>query len=320
MVESNVVHAEGASARVGRIRLILTVVLLLNIAVALAKLVWGIVTDSTAMQADGFHSLFDGASNVIGLAGVAFASRPADTSHPYGHGKYETYASAAIAGMLVFAAYRVASSSIAKLSGAESAARIDAVSFAVMIGTLFVNLGVMSWERRAGRRLGSQILIADAGHTGSDVLVSLGVIASLVLVKYFDLPMADPIVALIVAVMIVRTAWEIFKEASDTLADSARIPEREVCDIVKQVPGVLGCHGVRTRGSQAEVYADLHILVDPGSSVAEGHAIAEDVERHLLDRIPRIVDAVVHVEPLGEHAEGDRRERHFRAERGLGGR
>ncbi|MGV8083467.1 MAG: cation diffusion facilitator family transporter [Coriobacteriia bacterium] len=303
MAESSVVRAEGASVRIGRIRGVLFAVLLLNIAVAVAKLVWGIVSGSAAMQADGFHSLFDGASNVVGLVGVAFASRPADTTHPYGHTKYEAYASAAIAGMLVFAAYRVASSSIAKLSGTEPEARIDFVAFAVMIGTLVVNLGVTVLERRAGQRLGSQILMADASHTGSDVLVSLGVIVSLVLVKYFDLPMADPVVALVVALMIVRTAWEIFKEASDTLADSARIPEADVCAVAREAPGVLGCHGVRTRGALTEVYADLHILVDPRNSVAEGHAIAEAVERRLLERMPQIADAVVHVEPLGEHDE-----------------
>lgn len=301
MVSSGVAHTDRASLRTREIRRVLGIVLLLNILVALAKLIWGLVTGSAAMQADGFHSLFDGASNVIGLVGIAFAARPADTGHPYGHSKFETYASAAIAAMLVFAAYRVGSSAIAQLTGARDPARVDAISFVVMIGTLCVNLVVTVWERRAGRRLGSQILIADASHTGSDVLVSLGVLVSLVLVRFFNLPLADPIVALIVALMIMRTAWEIFKEASDTLADTARIPEKDVCDVAREVPGVLGCHGVRTRGSQAEVYADLHILVDPGQSVAEGHAIAEEVERRLLQHMPQIADAVVHVEPMGEH-------------------
>ena len=91
------------SSRIARIRRVLWVVLVLNLAVALAKLGWGLLTNSTAMQADGFHSLFDGASNVVGLVGISIASRPADRTHPYGHSKYETYASAAIAGMLVFA-------------------------------------------------------------------------------------------------------------------------------------------------------------------------------------------------------------------------
>ncbi|MDZ4063859.1 MAG: cation diffusion facilitator family transporter, partial [Coriobacteriia bacterium] len=166
----------GASPRTRRIRRILWAILALNLAVAVAKMTWGYVTGSVAMQADGFHSLFDGASNVVGLVGMYIAGRPADREHPYGHGKFETYASAAIGAMLALAAYRVGSSAIQALLDGSPTPRVDAVSFAIMIGTLAVNVGVTTYERRVGRKLGSAILVADASHTGSDVLVSLGVI------------------------------------------------------------------------------------------------------------------------------------------------
>ena len=285
-----------SSQRVRDIRRVLWAILGLNIGVAVAKLIVGFSTGSAAMQADGFHSLFDGTSNVVGLVGMTAASRPADRDHPYGHSKYETYASAAIAAMLGIAAYRIGSDAIARLFGAAGETRVDAVSFAVMVVTLAVNVGITTWERRVGRRLGSEILVADASHTGSDILVSLGVIVSLVLVK-LGWAQADPIVALLVAVAIVNTAWGVMKQASVTLSDSVRIPPVEIREAVLSVSGVLGAHHIRTRGSEAAVYVDLHVQVDETRTVADGHRIAEEVERTVCDRFPHVVDVIAHLEP-----------------------
>lgn len=286
-----------AVARIRQIRRVLWVILALNLLVAAAKLVWGYVSGSVAMQADGFHSMFDGASNVVGLLGIGLASQPADRDHPYGHAKYETYASAAIGVMLALAAYNVGSNAIRNLVMGGEPPSVTAASFAIMVGTLLVNLGVTFYERIIGRRLGSEILKADAAHTASDAWVSLGVIGSLAAVR-LGYPAADPIIALVVAGAIAFTAWRVFKQATVTLSDAARIPPADICAVARSVPGVLGCHHVRTRGTEAEVYVDLHIQVDPEMSVAEGHSICDDVEKILCDAFPAAVDVVVHVEPL----------------------
>ena len=276
-------------ARTAEVRRVLWVVLFLNVAVAAGKFLYGLLIDSAAMQADGFHSMFDGVSNVVGLIGMSLAARPADRDHPYGHGKYETYASAIIGAMLVLAAYRVGSAAIARLTGGGAVPVVTVVSFVVMIGTLAVNLAVTAWERGAGRRLGSSILVADASHTGSDVFVSVGVIAGLVIVR-LGYSKADAVVALFVSAAIVYTAWKVFKEAGVTLSDAARIPVSEICAVVLGVPGVLGCHHVRTRGSEAEVYVDMHIQVDATRTVADGHRIAELTERTVADHFDSVAD------------------------------
>lgn len=286
--------------RIRSIKRVLWVILVLNLGVALAKIVWGTVTKSSAMQADGFHSIFDGASNVVGLVGMSLAGRPADDDHPYGHGKYETYASAIIGAMLLLAAYRIGSEAVNALTGHVQPPTVDAMSFVVMIGTLAVNLFVTMWERRVGKKLGSSILVADASHTGSDVMVSVGVLVSLVLVK-MGFPIADPIVALLVSVAIVYTAWGVFRQASATLSDSARIAPAAVCEAALRVPGVKGCHSIRTRGSEAEVYVDLHVQVDSESSVADGHAVAEAVEREVAKSFDNVVDVIAHLEPYDEY-------------------
>ena len=211
---------ELGGGRIQSIKRVLWIILFLNLAVAFAKIAAGTIANSSAMQADGFHSIFDGASNVVGLVGMSFASRPADDDHPYGHAKYETYASAIIGAMLLLAAYRIGSEAIAQIVNPTDVPDITTLSFVVMIGTLAINLFITTWERRVGKKLGSSILVADASHTGSDVLVSVGVIVSLILVKFFNMPLADPIVALLVCVAIVYTAWGVFKHASATLSDS----------------------------------------------------------------------------------------------------
>lgn len=283
--------------RARTIKRVLWVILGLNLAVALAKLLYGMFIGSVAMTADGFHSMFDGTSNVIGLVGMSLALRPADDDHPYGHTKYETFASLVIGAMLMLAAWRVGAAAVERLISGGAPPRVDVMSFVIMVVTLAMNIGVTTYERRVGTRLGSEILVADASHTGSDVFVSLGVIGGLAAVR-LGFPIADPIIGLVVAGFIVVAAVRVFKAADATLADHARMLPSEIKDAVLTVPGVLGCHDVRTRGSVAEVLVDLHIQVDPVLSVAEGHAIAEEVERALCERFDQIADVIAHLEPL----------------------
>lgn len=295
--------AAGDAARIRSVRLVLWAILGLNLAVAAAKYVYGVATASIAMQADGFHSLFDGTSNVIGLIGVAVATRPPDRDHPYGHAKYETFAAAAIGAMLLLASWKVGSAAWRRLFDGGEAPRVDAGSFAVMVVTLAVNVGVAVWERRMGRTLRSELLVADASHTGSDILVSLGVLAGLAAVR-LGWPLADPLLALLVAVAILWTAGQVLRQADVALSDTARLPVPDVCSVVLGVPGVLGCHSVRTRGTAAAIYVDLHVQVDPAVTVAEGHRIAETVERAVCDRFPEAADVLAHLEPYDSYQAG----------------
>lgn len=289
--------------RIRTVRTTLLVILALNLAVAAAKYLYGLASGSIAMQADGFHSLFDGTSNVVGLIGLAVSMRPPDRDHPYGHAKYETYAAAVIGAMLVLAAWKVGAAAWVRLASGGEPPRVDAGSFAVMIGTLAVNTGVASWERRVGRNLRSELLIADASHTGSDILVSAGVIAGLVAVR-LGMPQADPLLALLVAAAILWTAVQVLRQADLSLSDTARLAIPDVCTTVLHVPGVLGCHSVRTRGTAADVLVDLHVQVDPALSVADGHRIAEAVELAVSERFPQVADVLAHLEPLDDYQSG----------------
>lgn len=277
------------------IRRVLLVVLLLNIAVAVAKAVYGWLTHSVSMVADGFHSLFDGSSNVVGLVGIWLAARPADPDHPYGHTKYESFASMGIAAMLLFAAYGIARAAIGRLSGGPQVI-VDAGSFAVMIGTIAVNLTVTTYERRRGNTLNSSILVADAMHTRSDVFVSLSVIAGLIAVR-LGFPIMDLVVAGFVVLAILKAAWDVVRAAGDVLVDSARLPEDELRALAEAVPGIRSCHKIRTRGAPNEVYVDLHVVVDPSTPLECAHAVASEVEVRIRANYPQVVEVLVHPEP-----------------------
>jgi cation diffusion facilitator family transporter len=286
---------EAHSARYRRIQMVLWMTLVLNLAVAVAKLFVGAACGSVSMRADGIASMFDGASNLVGIAGMAIAARPADDDHPYGHAKFETYASLVIGVMLLAAAYNVLGDAIAAIQGNGKPAP-DLVSYAVMVATLVVNVSVSRYEGRVGAELKSEILTADSKHTASDALVSSSVILSFVLVQA-GLTLADPICSLVVAVAILHSAWEVFRQANETLSDKARIPVDEVEQAVLSVEGVRSAHHIRSRGTENEVYVDLHVLLDPRITLEDAHAIGKQVNKAIRARFPQVADVVVHVEP-----------------------
>ncbi len=293
--------ALGAS-REAEIRWVLWAVLLLNLAVAGAKLLYGLATASLSMQADGFHSLFDGISNVVGLIGMKLAAAPPDRHHPYGHKKYETLAAGTIGAMLVATCLYLVWSSYVHWR-TLAAPDVTGTSYAVMLGTMAVNFGVMQWERRKGRELKSEILVADSHHTGSDLLTSVSVLAGLAAVQ-LGYPVMDPAIALFIAAVIAWTAWLVLSEASQSLTDRARLDPDAVRAVVLRHAGVVDCHEVRTRGLPDHIFVDLSIHVPGHMTVAESHDLAHLVETAIKERFEGVAEVIVHVEPDGYPCEG----------------
>ena len=291
-------------ARNAGINRVLWQILCLNLLVAICKASWGLLSGSTAMFADGIHSFTDGSGNIVALIAMKAASKPPDKDHPYGHHKYESFASAAIGLLLCLAAWKVISGSVSALmafvrTGLHPRVEVTVTSFAVMLLTLAINLWVVWFETRQGKALGSDVLQADAKHTLSDIWVTLGVLVSLVLVK-LGITIADPIVGLFVAFAILWAAIEVFKGVDTTFSDQERLDPHDVKGKVLAFPGVKGCHNIRSRGTGAIIHMDLSILVDPVITVEEGHAIARDLEIRLCQEYEGLADVVIHVEPDDE--------------------
>jgi cation diffusion facilitator family transporter len=274
---------------------VLWIVLGLNLLVAAAKLFVGLTTGALAVIADAVHSAFDASSNIIGLIGLAIAGRPPDPSHPYGHRKYETFATLIIGGLLLVASWEILKGAVERwFSG--STLQVSNLSIVIAALTFPANLAIAAYEGREGRRLNSSLLLADAVHTRTDLFVTVGVVASLVAAR-LGAAWVDLAVAVIVGGIIVAAALKIIRSTSDVLADSAMVPAGEVERVAAAVPGVWFVHRVRSRGSEDAAYVDLHVKVDPAMATTQAHAIASEVEHKLRTELPGVVDAVVHIEP-----------------------
>jgi cation diffusion facilitator family transporter len=274
---------------------VLWITFAMNEAVALLKLVVGYVTGSVGMVSDGFHSMFDGVSNIVGLIGIHIAALPPDKEHPYGHRKYESVFTALVGVMIFGTCFEVLRKAVMALRGGAMP-EAGALSFTVMALTIGVNVYVMVYESARGRELESEFLMADAMHTKSNILSSSGVLAGLVLTR-LGIPMADAIAALIVATLIARVGYDILKSSADVLVDTVQVDESSVCEAVLSVDGVLDCHDIRSRGSRNHISLDLHIQLLPDTPLDIAHAKTHEVKAAILKAMPEVCDVVLHTEP-----------------------
>ena len=275
---------------------VLVRVLALNLIVAVAKIAFGYASGAISILSDGFHSLTDAGSNVVGIVGVRAAGRPPDDDHPYGHRKYETVAAAAVAMFLVVVVIEILRNAFNNLTGRSSPPDISLAGFVVMAATLVINLGVIRYETREGERLGSEVLLADALQTRGDVWTSVAVILALAGAR-LGLPVLDPIAALVVAVFIGYACYQIATATTRILSDRMVISEQDIETVVMGVEGIVGCHRIRTRGTMDHVFLDLHLWMPGDMPLTEAHRLSHVAKDRLVARYPQIVDAVIHIEP-----------------------
>lgn len=281
--------------RFSKIKRILVIVLALNWLVAFSKLIYGLVTRSASMTADGIHSFADGASNIIGLVGIWAAGKPVDIDHPYGHKKYETFATLGIAAVLFIVAFDVIKDAFARFFH-PIVPDVTALSFILMVVTFVINVIVMRYEHKRGCDLSSDILICDATHTKSDIYVTISVIVSLVAIKT-GFPIIDTLAAFGIACLIARCGFDILKKSSAVLCDGGVVEMTKIERAVRGIKGVKSVHHIRTRGREDDIHVDLHVRVDTRMHVDTAHDLSHQIQEALKEKIPGVTDVIVHVEP-----------------------
>ncbi len=288
--------------RDARTRRVLLAVLGLNLLVALTKFVVARRTGSLSLLADALHSLLDGTSNVVGLIGLAFASAPPDPEHPYGHRRFETLASIAIGMLIAAGAWEIVSQLYERLATDSPPPVLTWTSASFVAATVLINLGIHRYETREGRALSSPILLADAKHTLTDtfgalvVLVSFGATA-------VGFEAADLIATIIIALLILRTAYQVIAPNLRVLVDAAPLAERDIHSVALSVPGVVSAHKIRSRGTPSEVHVDLHVQLNPEMPLADAHDIAHQVGDAIRHAFPNVHDVLIHTEPAKPAAE-----------------
>jgi cation diffusion facilitator family transporter len=293
-----------ADRRLARVRRVLWGTLGLNLLVAAMKIAAGTYSGSTALLADGFHSVFDGVSNVVGLFAVGVAAQPPDQDHPYGHHKIEVAASLVIGVMVLLAMIEIGRQALAAF-GAGEVPRVDVWALGAASLSLVISAVISRWEGRVGDELDSPILLADAGHTASDALATTSVLAGLGLV-WIGVPAGDLIATVVVLFFVGVAVWRIFERVVEVLVDVSRIDPEEVRAIADEIAGIISCHEIRSRGMSGHIQLDLHVTFAPETTLSEAGDRMLLLKERLHERFPRVQDIVVQLEPhLPEHLPAD---------------
>ncbi len=277
------------------IRQVLLITLILNLVVAFSKIAVGLISGAISITADGFHSLMDGSSNLIGLIANRIAEQPPDEDHPYGHRRFETIAALGIGVLLLVTAWEIISSALERLQSNQQP-EITPLTFAVLLGTLVINLFISRYERREGERLKSELLIADAANTSADVFVTLSVLASMVLVS-LGFVWADPVAALIIVVLIGRAAWQVLRSTGGVLVDTAPFASEKLIELAQSIPSVDRIVRARSRGPADAAYIDIDVMVPPEITAEHTAAIADAIRQTMVEHLPGVVEVEIHFIP-----------------------
>lgn len=279
-----------------RITLVGTVV---NAVLILVKFSVGFWGHSQALIADAFHSLSDFLSDLVVLAGIKIGGKAPDEGHPFGHGRLETLASAFIGVILAVVALELALDAATRLYQHDTASPSWMACVAAALSIVCKEL-LYRYTIRVGRRLNSPVIMANAWHHRSDALSSIavlvGVTATLIQPEWHFF---DSLAALIVAALLLKVGvdilWNCFRELIDAAPEQKIIDEIEYCALA--VEGVREIHDLRVRTMGGQYQMELHAVVDGALTVEEGHRIAKEIEKCLLDEIKNSERIIVHIDP-----------------------
>jgi cation diffusion facilitator family transporter len=277
------------------VRRVLIGILAANIVVVIVKFAVGLDTNSLAVFGDALQSSVDAVNNLFALFVVRVASKAPDEDHPYGHAKFETLGALLIALLLALSIFELVRGAIARLVMGAPPLNVSSLALGLLVFTLAVNVGVVWFETRTARRLNSDLLLADALHTRTDVFITLGVLTGLALARA-GLAWADPVLALMVAVLVGRAGYEILRRSIPSLVDERAFDRATIQQEAEGVDGVISAYAIRSRKAGDRRFAELTIAVDGGANVTSAHRIADQVEDRLRDSL-HLDEVTVHVEP-----------------------
>ncbi len=282
--------------RVRAIQRTLAIILVANLIVVGVKIVVAIRTGALSVLGAMVESALDAMNNGIAMSLVGLAAIGPDEDHPYGHDKFETLGALAIVGFLSISCFELVRNAVTQLVHRQLPEVATPVELALIGSTAFVNVFVVWYERRRGRELGSALLLADAAHTGGDIVVTALAFVSLVLTRS-GYGFIDPWLALVVAGVIAYSGYSILRVTVPILVDQRAVDAAEIRRVVGAIPGIRGVPHVRSRTSASgTLFAEVTITCDGALPVAEAHELADAAERAIRDALGA-ADVTVHVEP-----------------------
>lgn len=270
-------------------------ILVLNLLVLVIKLYVGIQAQSLSILGDAAHSGVDSINNVLGLAMVYIAARPPDKGHPYGHEKFETLGAIAVVAFLGIASFEIIEKSIMRFFTPAQLPLIDSTTIVLLSVTLVINIFVWAYEKRAGIKYNSEFLRADAEHTFSDILITASIIASsyFILQGYYIL---DPILGIVIALIIFRSAWEIVGRTVPILVDEVWIDATELEALVLSADKAMACEDIKSRKGHLHGFVEMTVRFDT-DSLSEAHRLSHVIEDDIQEKYGNC-QITIHIEPV----------------------
>ncbi len=269
-----------------------------NLLLTVFKLIAGILAHSGAMISDAIHSASDVVSSFVVIIGVRIAAKAPDEGHPYGHERFECVAAMVLAAILVLAGGGIGVEAVRKIAGAEALAVPGTLALAAAAVSIVSKEAMFWYTRGNARKIDSTALMAEAWHHRSDALSSVGALIGIAGAR-MGFPVLEPVASLIICLLVLKVAVEIFKDAIDRIVDHACDAEMEarLRQCAEAQEGVLGADLLHTRMFGNKIYVDLEISADGSLSLVEGHAIAERVHEAVEREFPQVKHIMVHVNP-----------------------
>ncbi len=275
-----------------------TVAIVANCFLTLFNIAIGIMSGSYALVSEGAHTLSDVATSVIAYIGFKIGQKPADDEHPIGHGRAEAIGGLIIVLFLGMVAYEIMQGAIERLLNPSLITTPDFYAAIMAVLGIMINFSVSEYIIKIGKEIRSPAIVADGKHQKTDIFSSIAVLLSVV-VSNIGYPILDPIIGLIIGVLILKTAYEVGKENIDNIM--GKVPSQEFINKIKRVanktPKAQDAHNIKVDYLGSYAVVSLHVKVDGNMTVDESHKIAHIVETNLINKIPEVKYAVVHVCP-----------------------
>lgn len=272
-----------------------------NMTLTFGKVITGVLTGAVSIISEGIHSGIDLIAALIALVAVKESSKPADERHTYGHGKIENVSGTVEALLIFLAAIWIIYEAVQKARTGVYGNNYG-LGMIIMSISALLNLGVSTLLKRVGKRTDSIALQADALHLRTDVFTSLGVLIGLILIKITGWVVIDTITAILVAVLIMKAAFDLTKEAFMPLVDVS-LPQKEreliYSVLTKHKKDYVGFHELRTRRAGAERHIDLHLVVPKYMHFMKVHELCDQIEREIAALLPG-ADILIHAEPCSD--------------------
>lgn len=273
----------------------------INIFLTAFKLFAGLVGHSRAMVADSIHSLTDVLATAIVFVGIKISRKPADDKHPYGHGNADTIASLFVALILLMTGLYLGYSAV-HIFIHKHLEMPGSIALYAALASIIVKESLYHYTIKVGRKLNSQAIIANAWDHRSDAFSSIPALIGIFVARVWNLPIFDPLASLIIAVMIFRIAIHLMHLSFDIIMDESPDLQtlEKITEITSDIKGVVNVHEVKVHQRGPDRTIDIKIEVDGGITVNEGHDIASLVKKSLIESDLRIIDVMVHVNPVRE--------------------